>query len=56
MKSRFIAAAAVSLFAAGTVSAAEIKVLASGATEEIINEMDTKSQLHLQARPISRSV
>jgi len=39
MKSRFIAAAAVSLFAAGTVSAAEIKVLASGATEEIINEI-----------------
>ncbi|WFU18614.1 substrate-binding domain-containing protein [Bradyrhizobium sp. CB3481] len=39
MKSRFIVATAVGLLVSGAASAAEIKVLASGATKEIINEI-----------------
>ena len=39
MKSKFMIAVAVSLFAASTASAAEIKVLASGATKEVIDEV-----------------
>ncbi|MGY2805679.1 molybdate ABC transporter substrate-binding protein [Bradyrhizobium sp. USDA 4506] len=39
MKSGFIVATAVFLLVSGAASAAEIKVLASGATKEIINEI-----------------
>lgn len=39
MKFGFIVATAVGLFISGAASAAEIKVIASGATKEIINEI-----------------
>jgi molybdate transport system substrate-binding protein len=39
MKSKLVIAVAVSLFVSGIASAAEIKVLASGATKEVIDEV-----------------
>jgi molybdate transport system substrate-binding protein len=39
MKSKLVIAIAVSLFVSGIASAAEIKVLASGATKEVIGEV-----------------
>jgi len=39
MKTKFIIVGAVSLLASFTASAAEIKVLASGATKEVIDEI-----------------